>query len=146
VIICNEQPCYVVTDRHPKTLNFILSTLDAACGITLHETAQHRCAALNAGSTGCHTDGRLPLLFIQVGSRRFTMKRFIQTVVIAAANCGGIAAASTLDTVKQSGSLSCGGNGQVPGFGLPDTQGNWTGLDVDFSAQSRRRSSTMPPR
>jgi len=60
------------------------------------------------------------------------MKRFVQTLLIAAATCGGIAAASTLDTVKQRGSLSCGGNGQVPGFGLPDTQGNWTGLDVDF--------------
>ena len=49
------------------------------------------------------------------------MKRFVQTLLIAAATCGGIAAASTLDTVKQRGSLSCGGNGQVPGFGLPDT-------------------------
>ena len=40
--------------------------------------------------------------------------------------------AATLDTVKQRGALNCGANGQLPGFGLPDAQGNWTGLDVDF--------------
>jgi len=42
------------------------------------------------------------------------------------------AGAATLDTVKQRGALNCGANGQLPGFGLPDSQGNWTGLDVDF--------------
>ena len=28
--------------------------------------------------------------------------------------------------------LNCGANGTLAGFGLPDAQGNWTGLDVDF--------------
>src|SRR3569832_1116682 len=28
--------------------------------------------------------------------------------------------------------LNCGSNGTLAGFGLPDAQGNWTGLDVDF--------------
>ena len=28
--------------------------------------------------------------------------------------------------------LNCGANGSLGGFGLPDAQGNWTGLDVDF--------------
>jgi len=42
------------------------------------------------------------------------------------------AAAGTLDEVKKRGMLNCGANGQVPGFGLPDAQGTWTGLDVDF--------------
>jgi general L-amino acid transport system substrate-binding protein len=28
--------------------------------------------------------------------------------------------------------LNCGGNGTLAGFGLPDAQGNWSGLDVDF--------------
>ena len=28
--------------------------------------------------------------------------------------------------------LNCGANGQLPGFGLPDAQGNWTGFDVDY--------------
>src|SRR5260221_4059862 len=42
------------------------------------------------------------------------------------------AVAATLDTVKQRGVLNCGANGQLSGFGLPDSQGNWTGLDVDL--------------
>src|SRR5580698_3733650 len=52
--------------------------------------------------------------------------------------CGdsGIAAsaasAQTLNTVKQRGVLNCGSNGTLAGFGLPDSQGRWTGLDVDF--------------
>ena len=40
--------------------------------------------------------------------------------------------AATLDTIKQRGALICGANGQLPGFGLPDAQGNWSGLDVDM--------------
>ena len=42
------------------------------------------------------------------------------------------AMAGTLDEVKKRGMVNCGANGQLPGFGLPDAQGNWTGLDVDF--------------
>jgi general L-amino acid transport system substrate-binding protein len=42
------------------------------------------------------------------------------------------AAAQTLNTVRQRGSLNCGANGTLAGFGLPDAQGRWTGLDVDF--------------
>src|SRR5579863_1315731 len=41
-------------------------------------------------------------------------------------------AASTLDQVKQRGYLICGSNPGLAGFGLPDSNGNWTGLDVDF--------------
>ena len=40
--------------------------------------------------------------------------------------------AATLDEVKGRGALVCGANGQLPGFGFPDSQGNWTGLDVDL--------------
>src|SRR5271168_1218399 len=65
---------------------------------------------------------------------RFKMKRFVRALFAAAAAMmtAGLAHAGTLDTVKQRGSLNCGANGQLPGFGLPDAQGNWTGLDVDF--------------
>jgi general L-amino acid transport system substrate-binding protein len=42
------------------------------------------------------------------------------------------ASAATLDDVKKRGTLNCGANGQLPGFGIPDAQGNWTGFDVDF--------------
>jgi len=42
------------------------------------------------------------------------------------------ASGSTLDDIKKRGTLNCGANGQLPGFGIPDSQGNWTGLDVDL--------------
>jgi general L-amino acid transport system substrate-binding protein len=42
------------------------------------------------------------------------------------------ASAETLETVKSRGVLNCGANGQLPGFGIPDAQGNWTGFDVDY--------------
>ena len=56
------------------------------------------------------------------------------------------ASAQTLKTVKDRGMLNCGANGTLAGFGLPDAQGNWTGLDVDFcravaAADVRRRQA-----
>ena len=42
------------------------------------------------------------------------------------------APAQTLNNVKQRGLLNCGANGTLAGFGLPDAQGNWTGLDAEF--------------
>ncbi|HVY41431.1 MAG TPA: amino acid ABC transporter substrate-binding protein, partial [Hyphomicrobiaceae bacterium] len=42
------------------------------------------------------------------------------------------AQAKTLDAVKQRGSLNCGVNVGLAGFGAPDDKGNWTGLDVDY--------------
>jgi general L-amino acid transport system substrate-binding protein len=48
----------------------------------------------------------------------------------------GVAAANatTLEQVQGRGQLVCGVNGPtgLPGFGVPDDQGNWTGLDVDM--------------
>jgi general L-amino acid transport system substrate-binding protein len=61
------------------------------------------------------------------------MKRVILSLAFAAAvGFAGSADAQTLNTVKQRGSLNCGANAGLAGFGLPDAQGNWTGLDVDF--------------
>ena len=42
------------------------------------------------------------------------------------------ASAQTLAAVKSRGTLNCGANGTLGGFGAPDAQGNWTGLDADF--------------
>ena len=39
---------------------------------------------------------------------------------------------STLATVKERGYVICGGNSGVPGFGFLDTEGNFTGFDIDF--------------
>src|SRR5215468_5884140 len=66
--------------------------------------------------------------------RMLSMKRVLSVLGLAA-TIGLIPLASeaaTLDTVKQRGVLNCGANGQLPGFGLPDAQGNWAGLDVDL--------------
>jgi general L-amino acid transport system substrate-binding protein len=44
------------------------------------------------------------------------------------------ASADTLSDVQGRGTLNCGVNGPtgLPGFGIPDDKGNWTGLDVDL--------------
>ena len=62
------------------------------------------------------------------------MKRFITLLVGGAilAIAASAAPAQTLNNVKQRGLLNCGANGTLAGFGLPDAQGNWTGLDVEF--------------
>ena len=62
------------------------------------------------------------------------MKRVVLALAIASAVVGFAmpAPASTLDDIKARGVLNCGANGQLPGFGMPDPQGVWTGLDVDF--------------
>jgi len=44
----------------------------------------------------------------------------------------GAAGAGTLDTVKSRGELVCGTSPGVPGFSMPDSQGRWSGLDVDL--------------
>jgi general L-amino acid transport system substrate-binding protein len=63
------------------------------------------------------------------------MKRVIRTLAIAAAAFGltaSMASAQTLNNVKQRGTLNCGANVSLAGFGIPDAQGNWTGLDVEY--------------
>ncbi|SHH05038.1 amino acid ABC transporter substrate-binding protein, PAAT family (TC 3.A.1.3.-) [Kaistia soli DSM 19436] len=46
---------------------------------------------------------------------------------------GGLAAsASTLEEVKARGTLNCGVNEGLLGFGAKDSAGNWSGFDVDF--------------
>lgn len=44
----------------------------------------------------------------------------------------GQAGAATLDDVKAAGKLRCGVTTGLAGFGAPDDQGNWSGLDVDL--------------
>jgi general L-amino acid transport system substrate-binding protein len=39
---------------------------------------------------------------------------------------------STLQLVKERGTLSCGVSQGLPGFSAPDDKGNWTGFDVDL--------------
>jgi general L-amino acid transport system substrate-binding protein len=63
------------------------------------------------------------------------MKRAIATIAVGLAATLMASAASaqaTLNNVKQKGFLTCGANTGLAGFGVPDAQGNWTGLDVDL--------------
>jgi general L-amino acid transport system substrate-binding protein len=59
------------------------------------------------------------------------MKRLLVLFAVTAALLVQSANAQTLNAVKQRGNLICGTNGELPGFGFPDAQGNWTGIDVD---------------
>ena len=63
------------------------------------------------------------------------MGKFITLMAAAAAAFGmasGVAhAGATLDAVKQRGTIRCGVNTGLAGFSIADSQGKWTGLDVD---------------
>jgi general L-amino acid transport system substrate-binding protein len=45
---------------------------------------------------------------------------------------GTAQAGAVLNAIKQKDFIQCGVNTGLAGFGIPDSQGNWTGLDVDF--------------
>ena len=63
------------------------------------------------------------------------MKRVFVRIALTALALGAtasVASAQTLAAIKQRGALNCGSNGTLAGFGLPDAQGRWAGLDVDF--------------
>jgi general L-amino acid transport system substrate-binding protein len=71
--------------------------------------------------------------------RRIRVPALMLLLLLTAAACtnddGGTNQATTrsvLDTVKSRGRLVCGVNNQVPGFGFVDTQGNFSGFDVEF--------------
>ena len=55
---------------------------------------------------------------------------FVYAAMLAVAASSGHA--QTLAAVNARGVLNCGSHQGLAGFGLPDAQGNWTGLDVDF--------------
>ncbi|MBN9454101.1 MAG: amino acid ABC transporter substrate-binding protein [Bosea sp.] len=64
------------------------------------------------------------------------MKKFVAAALVAgigmALSATGASAQATLAQVKQRGILNCGSNTGLAGFGVPDAQGNWKGLDVDL--------------
>src|ERR1700733_8129717 len=59
------------------------------------------------------------------------MRRVLVAAGLLAASFSA-AAAGTLDTVKQRGTLVCGVSAGFAGFSAPDSQGNYKGLDVDY--------------
>jgi general L-amino acid transport system substrate-binding protein len=58
----------------------------------------------------------------------------VRTLVVAALTAlGGAAQAGvTLDKVKQAGQVKCGVPTGVAGFAAPDSQGRWSGFDIDI--------------
>src|SRR5579863_9249200 len=46
--------------------------------------------------------------------------------------CSSALAGPTLDKITQAGALTCGVPTGIPGFGMPDSQGKYSGLDVDI--------------
>lgn len=63
------------------------------------------------------------------------MRKYV-TLMAAAVTAFGMAsgpahAGATLDAVKQRGTIRCGVNTGLAGFSIADSQGKWTGLDVD---------------
>ncbi len=45
---------------------------------------------------------------------------------------GAPAFASTLESVQAEGVVKCGVNASLPGFGVQDEAGNWSGFDIDY--------------
>jgi general L-amino acid transport system substrate-binding protein len=60
------------------------------------------------------------------------MRRIVVLVAGLLALSAATASAATLDAVKQRGTLVCGVSAGFAGFSMPDSQGNFKGLDVDY--------------
>ncbi|MEL6297670.1 MAG: amino acid ABC transporter substrate-binding protein [Pseudomonadota bacterium] len=60
-----------------------------------------------------------------------TLKLALATAVAVAGSASAAFAGEALDAVKKRGELVCGVNTGLGGFALPDSQGKYTGLDVD---------------
>jgi len=58
--------------------------------------------------------------------------RLITGAVLTTLILVGPVGASTLEDVKVKGYIQCGVSTGLPGFSMPDAEGDWTGLDVDM--------------
>ena len=54
------------------------------------------------------------------------------TIAIGFAFAAPAMAGPTLDKITQAGTLTCGVPTGIPGFAMPDSQGKYSGLDVDI--------------
>jgi general L-amino acid transport system substrate-binding protein len=65
------------------------------------------------------------------------MNKFVSKLLVGGAIAAGAMTAlpahagKVLDAIKQRGQLVCGVNTGLAGFSAADSQGNWSGLDVD---------------
>ena len=63
------------------------------------------------------------------------MKRWLgllAAMVLVVSACGGDDGGGLLETVQDRGEVICGVNETLPGFGVVDDAGNYSGFDVDF--------------
>ena len=60
------------------------------------------------------------------------MIKHVVAAALALSFIGAAHAGKTLDAINQRGQLVCGVNPSLPGFAAADSQGNWSGLDVDI--------------
>lgn len=58
--------------------------------------------------------------------------RFILLLTVALLAVSAVAHGQTLDRVLDRGRLVCGVNNALPGFGFIESDGTWSGFDVDF--------------
>jgi general L-amino acid transport system substrate-binding protein len=65
-------------------------------------------------------------------NKTFVKALLAATAVAAAAATAPAHAGKTLDAIKARGQLVCGVNTGLAGFSAADSQGNWSGLDVDI--------------
>ncbi|PYE81206.1 amino acid ABC transporter substrate-binding protein [Pseudoroseicyclus aestuarii] len=59
-------------------------------------------------------------------------KTIVLSSILGAAIAAPAVAQSTLETVKERGRLICGASQGTPGFGAPDDNGYWNGIDVSM--------------
>lgn len=62
---------------------------------------------------------------------RHTLAALAATTVLALQQAAPASAATTLETVRQRGHVICGASQGTVGFGAPDANGEWKGLDID---------------
>ena len=74
------------------------------------------------------------------------MRHLVVSAALLAAFAVPAHAGKTLDAIKARGQLVCGVNTGLAGFSAADSQGNWTGLDVDVCRPSPPRCSATPTR
>lgn len=67
--------------------------------------------------------------FVKVFNLPFILFLFVLVTVFAT---GSVSSASTLEIVKKNDKLRCGVSAEVPGFSSLDSEGEWSGLDVDI--------------
>jgi general L-amino acid transport system substrate-binding protein len=66
------------------------------------------------------------------GSAKWGIALALTSTIVTAVPAAAQGRLPTLEAIKQRGQIICGANTGLPGFSVPDKQGNWSGLDVDF--------------